>query len=60
MRAMVYGMGSQRDYQKALADFETAIKYAPMEAENYNRRGLVLDEMGDFENAISSFDAALS
>lgn len=46
-------------YQKALADFNTAIKILPRNAYAYNNRGLVYEKLGKRELAIHDFRMAL-
>ena len=44
------------DYEKALADFNQAIRLSPFLAEPYTNRGLIEDLKGDYERAIADHD----
>lgn len=46
-------------YQKAIADFDTAIKILPKNAYAYNNRGLTYEKLGKRELAIRDYRMAL-
>ncbi len=50
----------ERQYQQALADFQTSIDLNPDYAPVYNNRGNVYVAMGRFEDAIADFSRAIS
>ncbi len=47
------------DYERALADYSTAIRFDPASAEAYQNRGLVWQYRGEWSNAIADFDKAI-
>lgn len=49
----------KKDYVRALADYNEAIKLEPTSAEAYNGRGAVYDNQGQPDRAIDDFDQAL-
>ncbi|MBD2503250.1 tetratricopeptide repeat protein [Anabaena azotica] len=48
-----------RDYDKAIASYDQAIKFKPDDHEAWNNRGIVLRNLGRNEEAISSYDQAI-
>ncbi len=44
---------------KAIANYDQAVKLKPDGAEAYNNRGLAYDDKGDYDRAIADFDQAL-
>ena len=46
-------------YEKAITDYDTAIRLKPQHAEAYYNRGLAKANLGQYEAAIADFDAAL-
>ena len=55
------GIASYRegDRNKAIADFDQAIRLDPNSADAYNDRGIVRQDRNDLDGAIADFDAAL-
>jgi tetratricopeptide (TPR) repeat protein len=49
----------RREYEKALADLNEAIKLEPDHASWYAARGMVYDRLGEFDRAIGDYDLAL-
>lgn len=50
---------NKKDYDRALADYNEAIRLEPASAEAYNGRGVVYDKQGQPDRAIDDFDQAL-
>jgi tetratricopeptide (TPR) repeat protein len=48
-----------RDYDKAIADYNEAIRLDPKQAATYCNRGNAWDAKGDYERAIADFDEAI-
>lgn len=46
-------------YEKALADYDRAIRLKPDYANAYNNRGSAYIDLGDYERAVSDFDRAI-
>ncbi|WP_050897477.1 tetratricopeptide repeat protein [Orientia tsutsugamushi] len=49
-----------RKYQKAIKNFDIAIKYQPDDAEAYFNKGIALKELGQHQEAIRNFGTAYS
>jgi Tfp pilus assembly protein PilF len=47
------------EHEKAVADFNEAIRLDPLQAEHYFKRGLAYKELRDLEKASSSFASAI-
>src|SRR5262249_41634526 len=50
---------AKRDYDGAIADFDSALRISPGFAEAHFRRGIVWETKGDFDRALADFDRAL-
>ena len=50
---------AKRDYDGAIADFDSALRISPGFAEAHFRRGIVWETKGDFERALADYDRAL-
>jgi tetratricopeptide (TPR) repeat protein len=48
------------EYELAIADFHTALKYSPASADFIKNRGLAYEQIGDLENALIDFQVFLS
>ncbi|HWB61021.1 MAG TPA: tetratricopeptide repeat protein, partial [Chthoniobacteraceae bacterium] len=60
IRGMTYGARNAKDDKdKALSDFDNAIKLNPQYADAYSRRGLLQQQLGDHEKALADFNKAL-
>lgn len=55
---LAYGLGKQ--YDKAIADFTTAISIDPYNGEAYNNKGLYFTESEKIDSAMICFDKAIS
>ena len=59
-----YNRGSmysnQKEYEKALADFNEAIVLMPENSDVYNNRGLVYDSLGMCDKALSDYNYAIN
>ena len=49
----------QKEYEKAIENYNMAIKHIPDYAAAYNNRGLAYQGTGDFDSAIEDFDTAI-
>ena len=49
----------QREYQKALSEFNEAIRLAPQLAKAYIRRGVAYDNLGEHQLAMSDHNEAI-
>src|SRR5437879_5428368 len=49
----------QRDYEKALADLNDAIRLDSEHAAWYAGRGMVYDRLGEYDRAVGDYDEAL-
>ncbi|BCL34720.1 tetratricopeptide repeat-containing serine protease family protein [Nostoc sp. MS1] len=49
----------KKDYQGALADYNSALKINPNSANTYNNRGLVRAQLGDQQGAIADYNSAI-
>jgi tetratricopeptide (TPR) repeat protein len=58
VRGQAYGKG-KRDFKKAFADANEAIRLDPRLAEAYNTRGVALLSLGDTTKALTDFETAL-
>ena len=56
-RGLAYG--AKREYDRAITEFDEAIRINPQFALPYNDRGFTYARKGDFERAIADFDAAI-
>jgi hypothetical protein len=52
-------LDSGRNIKSALVDCEQALKYAPKSAEAHNLRGLILDALGETDEAILAYQEAI-
>src|SRR5215510_8456207 len=50
---------ARRDYDGAIADFDSVLRISPGFAEAHFRRGIVWEAKGDFERALADYDRAL-
>ena len=50
---------NQRRFTEAIAEYDAAIRLNPQYAPAYNNRGIVYDDLGEFERAIADFDEAI-
>jgi tetratricopeptide (TPR) repeat protein len=48
------------EYERALLDYEQAIRLNPVNANAYNNRGIVYRIKGDYDRAIADYDEAIS
>ena len=55
-----YGLTEQREYERALADLDEAVRITPSYACSYVNRGRVYSLQGDFDAAIAQYDEALN
>ncbi|KJV70295.1 tetratricopeptide repeat family protein [Orientia tsutsugamushi str. TA763] len=46
--------------QKAIENYDLAIKYNPNDAEAYCNKGVCLYELGQYQEAIENYDLAIS
>ena len=54
-------MQAKKDYDRAIADFDQAVRLAPDNAAAVNARGLTcVDAKGEFDTAIADFDSAIA
>jgi len=51
---------SKGDYDRAIADFDMAIKLRPKEADAYIKRGFAYDRKDDYNHAIADFGMAIT
>jgi tetratricopeptide (TPR) repeat protein len=56
-RGWVYA--GKRQYNRAIADFDQAIRLVPAAPVGYNARGLAYSEKGEYDRAIADFDQAI-
>ncbi len=49
-----------KEFEKALAIFEEAIKLSPESSDGWRNRAAALSELGDFQRSLDSFNAALN
>ncbi len=49
----------KKDFQRAIADYTSAIELAPLEEGGYNNRANARERAGDLEGAIKDFDKAI-
>jgi tetratricopeptide (TPR) repeat protein len=54
-----YAYSQKGDYDRAVADYDEAIKISPKNAEFYNDRGNAFFGRGDYDQAIADYDQAL-
>ncbi|KJV50987.1 tetratricopeptide repeat family protein [Orientia tsutsugamushi str. Gilliam] len=52
-------MGKLGQFQKAIENFDLAIKYKPNNVEAYLNKGFCLGKLGQFQKAIENFDLAI-
>ena len=50
---------TQRDYDRAIKDYDLAITLNPNYAKPYNNRGVAYQKKGDYDRAIKDFDEAI-
>ncbi|BAU08523.1 tetratricopeptide repeat-containing S1 family peptidase [Fischerella sp. NIES-3754] len=54
-----YDKYDQKDYKGAIADYTSALKINPNDADAYNNRGVARSDLGDKQGAIADYTSAL-
>jgi tetratricopeptide (TPR) repeat protein len=54
-----FAYGDLTDYRRAIADYDTALRLDPRDANTYNNRGLAYSNLGEHRRAIEDYDKAL-
>jgi tetratricopeptide (TPR) repeat protein len=58
-RGLAYCFKSNRDYDRAIADFNEAIQYKPNLTQAYNNRGNAYANKGEYDHAIADYNLAI-
>ena len=56
---MLFRSGRKGDYERAIADFNEAIRLDPKDAAAYRNRGFAWKSKGDYDRAIADYNEAI-